>query len=188
MSAALLAAGPQPESPEDLAASVMSKLILGDANGAVASIHEPMTYSETRQIEDRRAIAKHLSLLLREFGAVSAPHLVRSVPLHYTLEVAGGDAPYWQSLQNFGVAFTATYLVHFSRAGPGVVDISLTRNSGFWELRSIALGLAVGLPQSRATMMLIGRTFLGGSSPSMSTENIEQTLNAMFGASESLPR
>lgn len=173
---------PSVNSRNDIAQRVMSKLIAGDIQAAVGQIHEPATYDREHADEDRRSLSEDLAFLLQRFGNVSTPRLAQSLVEFYLIEIAGGDVPYWQSLPDFGYDARATYLVNFSKVGPGVVVIDLTRASGSWELRSIGLGLERSRPHSREIMLRIGKSFFS-QQYSMLKDEIERILEAMFGAS-----
>ncbi|MCG3113084.1 MAG: hypothetical protein MCM46_14805 [Candidatus Manganitrophus sp. SB1] len=170
------------DSASNLAENVISKLVAGDFQEAVAQIHEPATYDGQRAAEDRRSLTNDLDLLFKEFGNPSSPKLAQSIVALHGIEIAGGDVPYWKSLPNRGVASAATYLVNFSKVGPGVIVITLTRVSGMWELRSIALGIEQNRPNSRKNMLHIGRSFFLQQDPSMHNDEIDRVLNAMFGS------
>jgi len=168
---------------ESLASEVMAKLTAGDRVAAVARIHEPSAWDMAHAAADRDKVVEHLGVLLKEFGRISAPHLAHlaGTVAFYELQVAGGDVPYWQSLPNYGIDSRLTYRVNFSRVGPGVVVLAFTRASGFWELRSVSLGLDQSRPESKEAMVRIGRVFLGAVAPGMSKAQIENALVQILG-------
>jgi hypothetical protein len=159
-----------------LASDAISKLASGNASGTIAKIHEPPTWDKGRVAADRQQVTTNLVLLLKEFGTISEAQLLVGQVSFYEIQVAGADVPYWQSLPNFGMDARVTYLVKFSKAGPGVVAIALTRASGSWELRSVSLGLDRKGPHSKERMIRIGRTFLKAARPKMTKVEIEKTL------------
>ena len=166
-----------------LATTIMSKLVAGDHAAAIARIHEPPAWDKARVAEDRRAVTEDFAALLKDFGKISSPRVASSITF-YELQLAGGDVDYWQSLPNHGVDARVSYNVDFSKAGPGVVAISFTRVSGDWHLRSISLGLERSRPDSKETMMKIGRVFLGRADPKMSRDQIDAALEETFSAEE----
>jgi hypothetical protein len=162
---------------EPLASGVMANLTAGNPRGAIARIHEPRAWDGPRAADDRQKASEHFATLLKEFGKISAPRLAGAVAF-YELQVAGADVPYWQSLPNFGIDSTVTYLVKFSRVGPGIVALRFTRASASLELRSISLGLDRSRPESKEAMMRIGRIFLRGRMPN---QEIESALARILG-------
>ena len=177
---ALSASQPTGDPVESLVSKVIAKLLVGDAVGAVARIHEPSAWDGARVSADRQQVSEHLGVLLKEFGKISAPRLAGTVAF-YELQVAGADLPYWQSLPNRGIDSRLTYRVNFSRVGPGIVAFEFTRASGAPELRSVSLGLDVTFPESKESMMRIGRTFLRAAAPGMSKDQIENALAQIVG-------
>ena len=174
------ASRPKVDPVEYLASQVMTKLIAGDAVGAVARIHEPSAWDAAHASADRQKVAEDLDVLLKEFGRISAPSLARNVAF-YELQVAGADLPYWQSLQNRGIDSRLIYRVNFTSVGPGILALEFTRASGSWELRSVSLGLDRSLPRSKEAMVRIGRIFLTTAAPGMSKAQIENALAQIVG-------
>ncbi len=158
----------------------MAKLIAGDPVAAVARIHEPRHWDVPHASADRRKVSEDLGVLLKEFGKISAPR-VAGVVTFYELQVAGADAPYWQSLPNAGIDSRITYRASFSRVGSGIVALAFTRASGSWELRSVSLGLDRSRPESKEAMVRIGRIFLGAIAPQMSKDEVESALAQIVG-------
>jgi hypothetical protein len=168
------------DSVESLASKVMGKLVAGDAIATVARIHEPRAWDVARASSDRHKVSEDLGVLLKEFGKISAPRVAGAVTF-YELQVAGADVPYWRSLPNAGIDSRITYRANFSRVGPGIVALAFTRASGYWELRSVSLGLDRNSPESKEAMMRIGRVFLGAIAPRMSKDEVESALAQIVG-------
>jgi hypothetical protein len=167
-------------SVEALASKVMAKLIAGDPVAVVARIHEPRTWDVPHASADRHKVSEDLGVLLREFGKISGPRAADNVTF-YELQVAGADVPYWQALPNVGIDSRLTYRANFSKVGPGIVALAFTKASGFWELRSVSLGLDRSRSESKEAIVRIGRIFLGVIAPQMSKDEVERALAQIVG-------
>jgi hypothetical protein len=163
-----------------LASAVMAKLTAGKPGAAVARIHEPRAWDGQRAADDRQKVSAHLATLLKEFGKISGARPAGAVAF-YEIQNTGADVPYWQSLPRLGIDSSVVYAVKFSNVGPGIVSLTFTRVSGSWELRSVALGLDRSRPESKATMMRIGRIFLESLGLGMSKQEIDMALANMLG-------
>lgn len=88
---------------------------------------------------------------------------------------------YWSSLPSLGADYAAIYRVSFSKVGPGIMRITLTRANKRWELRSVEVGLETRVPGARESMLRIGRSFLKESQGLRDPADVERALTAMFG-------
>jgi hypothetical protein len=164
-----------------ITAGILSKLVAGTPAAAIEKLHEPPGWDKARSDSDRREVSDALVAILGDFGTISSPQIVDSVAF-YELQLAGGDLPYWQKLPNMGVDSKVTYLVDFSKVGPGVVAISLTHATGAWELRSISLGLEKNGAAARSKMEPLGRAFFARMDPGMPRDKLDELVDQTFGA------
>jgi hypothetical protein len=169
-----------PDSPETLLSDTVARIVKGRAKPIAASIYEPKTWSASEAGKDRKEITGQLEFLFRELGRFSSPSAVSPAPI-YTLDIAGADIPYWQSVPDRGIARTATYAGRFEKAGDGVVVLTLTQLSGRWELRSVAFGIEMKRRGARETMLRVARRFLAKIRPDMSKADIDAAAEAALG-------
>jgi hypothetical protein len=131
------------QTTDQVASRVMQQILGGKDDTLLNEFHYPPGESRDRRAEDRRGVAKLLTIMRNDFGEVLSAHRQPAWPNSYRVSVGAGSVTYWADHPRFQ---TYTYAVRFSKRGQGWTIIDICTIDSTPQLRMVSFAL----PMDRA--------------------------------------
>jgi hypothetical protein len=120
-----------------------------DFSGASDLFHYPPSYSQEELIKDKSAVSKFLESLSNSFGQLSNPVTNKAEEKILSLQVGGGNIPYWKKHPKY---VSSIYRATFSKFGEGFVTFTICNLSNKYEIREVKYGLSASSNNSVAML------------------------------------
>ncbi len=111
--------------------------------------HYPTNYTQEEVNQDIEGVSKFLQALGDSFGNISDATIYNGNSKIISLQIGGGDIPYWQKHPNY---LSKVYAVKFSKYGSGYITLTLCNIANKYEIREAKYGLDASFRNS--TMLL----------------------------------
>lgn len=121
-----------------LASSFFKHMKQDDYLKASQLFHYPPTYTTEERKKDEIAVSKSLGAFKESFGQIIRPQIETENKQIISLQVGGGDIPYWQKHPQY---FTQVYNVNFSKYGDGFITFTICNLTNKFEIREVKYGL-----------------------------------------------
>jgi len=122
----------------NIASNFFSLMKSNNFQEASSLFHYPPHYSAQELSKDTNGVATILEIFQNEFGEISNPAINNEKATIASLQVGGGDLPYWKNHPNF---VSVIYRVNFAKFGNGFVTFTFSNIGNKFQIREVKYGL-----------------------------------------------